>query len=226
MKRLLILSILIISSFLSHSQGFGGGLFAGISTSQIHGDEFGGFNKVGFYGGGFTDFRFTPKSTLQLEFAFLQRGSKQTLTDKQEGILYGQNYIEIIPLYRWYGIKNMSLEIGPSFSYLINSTQEGTLNRLWIEATNPAPFNKFDISIAGGLSYYFFKGKLEVNARYSTSVIPTSTAYSKVWFHHVILFSIRYWFKTSIAQATASFKKDKVKINLDLGGNDQESKDE
>lgn len=215
MKRLLILIFLTGVSISSFAQGFGGGLFAGISTSQMTGDNIVGFHKAGFYGGAFTDYRFTPRSTLQLELSFLQRGSRQTPTVKNNNtrFLYNLNYIEFPVLYRWYGIKNMNLEIGPSVSYLINSKQEDSFG----EVTNKIEFNKIDLSIAAGLSYYLLKSKkLEVNARYSLSVIPTSSDAARYWQHHVIAFSIRYWFKTTISQAIEAIGKNKIKVNVNL----------
>ncbi|MFT5920363.1 MAG: hypothetical protein ACI9FU_002181 [Granulosicoccus sp.] len=215
MKRLLILVSFLGISLSSFAQGFGGGLFAGISTSQMLGDNIGGFHKAGFYGGAFTDFRFTPRSALQLEMSFLQRGSKQTPTVKNNNtsLFFNLNYIEFPVLYRWYGIKNMNLEIGPSVSYLISSRQEDTFG----EITNKIDFNDIDLSLAAGLSYYLLKNKkLEVNARYSISLIPPSTDAGRYWQHHVIAFSIRYWFKTTINQATEAIANNKVKVNINL----------
>ena len=213
MKRLIF--ILIMIPTLGFGQGFGGGLFVGISTTQMLGDNIGGFNKAGFYGGGFTDFRFTPKSTLQLELSFLQRGSRQTPTVKNNGtkILFNLNYIEFPVLYKWYGIKNMSIEIGPSVSYLVNSRQEDSAG----EVTNGISFKKIDLSGAIGLSYYLVKGKLEVNARYSLSAIPPSTDAGRYWQHHVIAFSLRWWFKTTIDQAREAIANNKVKVNVNVG---------
>ncbi len=215
MKRLLFLISFLAISLPSFAQGFGGGLFAGISTSQMLGDDIGGFHKAGFYGGGFTDYRFTPMSALQLELSFLQRGSKQTPTE-DNGFLsryYNLNYIEFPVLYRWYGIKNMNLEIGPSISYLISSIEKDNAGEL----TSPVEFNNIDLSLAVGLSYYLLRSKkLEVNARYSLSLIPISAGRGRYWQHHVIAFSLRYWFKTSISKATEAISNNKVKVNVNL----------
>ena len=51
-------SILLCCGFLSisiHAQNFGGGLILGLSTSQVSGDNLGGFNKGGLLFGGFID---------------------------------------------------------------------------------------------------------------------------------------------------------------------------
>ena len=107
----------------------------------------------------------------------------------------------------------MNLEIGPSVSYLISSVEKDNAG----EVNFPVEFNKIDLSIAAGLSYYLLKSKkLEVNARYSLSVIPTSSDAGRYWQHHVIAFSIRYWFKSTISQAIEAISKNKVKVHVNL----------
>jgi hypothetical protein len=98
---------------------------------------------------------------------------------------------------------------------LINSKQEDSFG----EITNASKINfkTIDLSIAAGLSYYLLKSKkLEINARYSLSVIPTSSDAGRYWQHHVIAFSVRYWFKTSISQATEAIRNNKVKVNVNV----------
>ena len=92
----------------------------------------GGFNKVGAWAGAFTDYRFTPRSTLQLELSFIQKGSRQAPTVKNDGILYvhNQNILEIPVLYRWYGIKNMSIELGLQAGVILSTVErETTISR-------------------------------------------------------------------------------------------------
>ncbi len=187
-------------------------MYAGISTSQVSGDGIGGFHKVGAWAGGFTDYRFTPRSTLQFEISFIQKGSRQTPTVKNNGVLYvnNQNYLEVPILYRWYGIKNMSLEIGTQFGYLISVIEKNNSG----EIRGAIPHKKVEWSGAGGLSYYFWKGKIEVNARYANSIL--SMKKQDWWVNHVIAFSVRFWFKTTLDRdkIIASKKKDSIKIEI------------
>ena len=56
MKRNLL--ILLFCGFLSisiHAQNFGGGIILGLSTSQVGGDNLGGFNKAGLLVGAFVN---------------------------------------------------------------------------------------------------------------------------------------------------------------------------
>ena len=99
-----LLSLLFIFfPIIGFSQGFGGGLYGGISTTQVTGDAIVGFHKAGGWAGAFTDYRFTPRSALQFELSFIQKGSRQAPTVKNNGVLYvnNQNYLELPILYKW-----------------------------------------------------------------------------------------------------------------------------
>ena len=58
------------------SQSFDGGLLAGLTTSQISGDNLGGFNKLGVAIGIFTQRNISEKSKLKFELSYFQKGSK------------------------------------------------------------------------------------------------------------------------------------------------------
>lgn len=211
----IILFILLLLPSLSFGQGFGGGLYAGISTSQVTGDGIGGFNKVGAWGGAFTDYRFTPRSTLQLEVSLIQKGSRQAPTVKNDGILYvhNQNILEIPVLYRWYGIKNMSIELGLQAGVILSTVERG--NTIPTTKNNPL-FRPAEFSGAAGLSYYFLKNKLEVNARYSNSILSLK-GQRDWWMNHVFAFSVRYWFKTTLdrEKIEATKKKNQVEVKVE-----------
>jgi hypothetical protein len=214
---ILLLSFLPALSF---AQGFGGGLYAGITTSQVTGDNIGGFNKVGAWGGGFTDYRFTPRSTLQLELSFIQKGSRQAPTVKNDGILYvhNQNILEIPVMYRWYGIKNMSIELGLQAGIILQTVERG--NTIPTTVNNPL-FQPAEFSGAAGLSYYLWKNKIEINMRYANSILSLK-GNRDWWMNHLFAFSVRFWFKTTLDRdkILATKKKDGIKVNIETGGQD------
>ena len=207
------LFLLLFIPIVSFGQGFGGGVYGGISTTQVYGDGIGGFNKVGGWGGAFTDYRFTPRSTLQFEISFIQKGSRQTPTVKNNGMLYvnNQNILEIPVLYRWYGIKNMSIEVGTQVGYLISTIERNNNG----EILRQIPHRKFEWSGAAGLSYYFWKNRIEVNMRYSNSIMPVKT--EQWWMNHVFAFSVRYWFKTTLDKdkIEATKKKNRIEVKIE-----------
>ena len=216
MRLLAILIFLLPLTTLG--QGFGGGLYGGISTSQVTGDNIGGFNKAGGWAGAFTDYRFTPRSALQFELSFIQKGSRQAPTVKNNNtfILYNYNMLEIPVLYRWYGIKNMSIEVGPQVGILLGSVEKGS-DPSFVQTKNSPAYPKAELSGAAGLSYFFWKGKIEVNARYTNSIL--SMKKEDWWVNHVFAFSVRYWFKTTLDKdkIEATKKKNKVQLKIETG---------
>lgn len=216
----IITILLSLFPIIGMAQGFGGGLYAGISTSQVTGDNIGGFNKVGVWGGGFTDYRFTPRSTLQLELSFIQKGSRQAPTVKNDGVLYvhNQNILEIPVMYRWYGIKNMSAEIGLQAGVILSTVERG--NTIPETRNNPL-FQPVEFSGAAGFSYYFWKGKIEVNARYANSILSLK-GNRDWWMNHLFAFSVRFWFKTTLDQDKINATKKKSNIDLKIDTGDQD----
>ena len=217
-----IVFIFLFLPVLVFGQGFGGGLYAGISTSQVSGDGIGGFNKIGAWAGGFADYRFTPRSTLQLELSFIQKGSRQAPTVKNNGVLYvhNQNILEIPVMYRWYGIKNMSVELGLQAGIILSTVERG--NTIPTTTNNPL-FKPAEFSGAAGLSYYFWKGKIEVNARYSNSILSLK-GNRDWWMNHVFAFSVRFWFKTTLDRdkIEATKKKNAIDVKVETGSTEEE----
>ena len=68
----IFLVLFCISSF---SQNFNGGLISGIATSQVSGDNLGGYNKAGFLFGIYTQYPLSEISNLQLEINYIEKGS-------------------------------------------------------------------------------------------------------------------------------------------------------
>ena len=75
MKRLIIICVfsLGLSSY-CYGQNFKAGLIAGISTSQISGDQLGGFNKLGIKLGGSVNHFINSASRGQLALYYIDKG--------------------------------------------------------------------------------------------------------------------------------------------------------
>ena len=208
--------LLLFAPIALFGQGFGGGIYGGISTSQVSGDAIVGFHKVGGWAGAFTDYRFTPRSTLQFEISFIQKGSRQAPTVKNNNtfILYNYNMLEIPVLYRWYGIKNMSIELGMQAGILLSSVEKGSAP-FFVDRRNSSVYHRAEWSGAGGISYFFWNGKIEANVRYSNSIL--SMVKGDWWMNHVFGFSVRYWFKTTLDRdkIEATKKKNLIEIKIE-----------
>ena len=126
--------------------------------------------------------------------------------------------MEIPVLYKWYGIKNMSVEIGTQIGIILSTVDRVENSTNNFETRNNPAFKQVEWSGAAGLSYYFWKGKIEVNARYSNSILTLKTR--DWWMNHLFAFSVRYWFKTTLDRdkILATKKKNAVQVNIETGG--------
>lgn len=149
---------------------FDGGLLAGGITSQVHGDGYGGFNKVGISAGAFVLLGFNETSALRIDMLFAQKGSRNK-PDTEAGdfttFKLQLDYIEIPVLYSWTFRDEISFEVGPYAARLVNSGQENNGNDFEI---NP-PYNDWDIGACAGFSYEITPRLLGV-ARYTQSILP------------------------------------------------------
>ena len=149
---------------------FSGGVYAGMSTSQLSGDQLAGFKKAGLYGGAFVNFHFTEKSAMQMELSYIQKGSRYV--SKTMGLLYAVNlqYFEMPILYKWQFSKRFGLEAGPALGYLIKTT-DVEKNAYGILYPSRPAFNRLDLSVMGGFSVRLVE-RVKFNIRFSQSVLP------------------------------------------------------
>src|SRR5207237_7949390 len=104
MIKRIIFSLFLFSIFSGtiYGQRFHAGLIAGISTTQVAGDQLSGFNKAGIIGGGFVVTPIGDKTSLQMEINFIQKGSRKPLqTDNNEFYVMRLSYFEVPVLFKW-----------------------------------------------------------------------------------------------------------------------------
>ena len=86
-----------MSSLSLSGQTFKAGLLAGLSGSQIEGDGYGGYNKLGFIAGGFSNVDLNEKWSTQIEIYFINKGSfKEMLSSKGKSENIIKNFISKI----------------------------------------------------------------------------------------------------------------------------------
>jgi len=126
MKKL-ILSIFLSSFILvSFAQRFNGGAMIGMTTTQVAGDSYSGFHKVGAAAGVFVNFQPVDHSSVQFELQFLQKGSRKSanaVKEDYETYLLRLNYIEMPLLYQ-YHFGWFLLEAGPSVGIFMSGYEE------------------------------------------------------------------------------------------------------
>ena len=159
-----LISFFCLIVFSGFAQKFGGGAYAGLATTQIAGDDLGGYNLSGANIGVFTDYNITNRFKLQLELTFIQKGAKELPSDTSNFNKIRLNYFEIPVLisYRW---KKLSLELGPALDILVSSATE-SMGAIY---QSDPPFYPFNLSGIFGVNWHFTE-KTHISFRTNNSI--------------------------------------------------------
>lgn len=148
---------------------FKAGIFSGITTSQIDGDGYSGFDKLGFGIGGFVNNNFNSKNfSWQMELLYIHKGSRRP-PDPEKGVTLYQinlNYVEI-PVLAKLQFKKLVYEAGLSYGQLIRHREFDISGEL----LHTSAFKKKELAFNAGLNF-FFNEKISFNARFIRSILP------------------------------------------------------
>ena len=201
MRKNLILAVVFVLSFSArvHAQTFRAGAFAGVSTSQVSGDNLGGFDKAGLYAGGFVNIPMGERWLMQMEISYIQKGSRPSEADREAnfpGVYPTLNYAEVPILFIYKAKPKINIEAGLAAGILVYSREEDTFT----ERDILRPYNDFDFSFELGVDY-FFSEKISINSRWGNSILPIRKHESGQTYglnlgqyNSVIAFSLRYHF--------------------------------
>lgn len=126
MKKTLFFFLLLLPFGLS-AQRFNAGILAGGVVSQVDGDTYDGYHKLGFLAGGFVNLRISKHSSFQMEMQYIQKGSKNNNDSLNMGSntsLLRIHYLEIPVLYQYTFAKRFAVEIGPAMDVVLGSYEE------------------------------------------------------------------------------------------------------
>ncbi len=200
----MILFICILP-MVSTAQKFNGGIIAGGTLSQVDGDTWAGYYKVGFLAGAFVSLRLSPHSSFQMEMEYIQKGSRKNAnleTGDLNSYLLRLHYLEIPILYQYTFARRFAVEIGPAADVLLGSYEE--VNGMANPPTEP--LRQVTLSGIAGLSAYI-ASHLKAGFRFNYSLIslrnstaPYPAAYRKILFEYgqynnVLSFSLSWDFK-------------------------------
>ena len=187
------------------AQNFGGGIILGLSTSQVGGDDLGGFNKAGLLAGVFANKSISPLLSFQMEMTYIQKGSNNPNMNNSEHLQdyekpdISSSYIEIPLLLQYLQSEVLKIEGGIQFANLINGYYNDTYGE--ISTTTIDPFIDYDIGLLIGMDYKFSEN-LSLNTRISNSILPVGsedysnlTTYNftkKGKYNSVLSFAINY----------------------------------
>lgn len=143
---------------------------AGVSSSQVSGDQLSGFNQIGFSAGIGTELQTNDTWKPRLEILFTQMGSRKNARPDEndfDSYLLRLNYIQV-PISMSYVSGATGFELGLAPAYLLSFKEEdenGTVVGLGRE------FKDYDLSGLLGIRYVFAEN-WELSTRLVQSITP------------------------------------------------------
>lgn len=179
MKRLIPLFVFTLLSLVAGAQRFRAGIFAGPTITDVDGtdliDKDNDFYKFGFTAGGLVNTKISPKSIVQMEIAFTEKGSQQLPDSTHNNNYYhlALNYVDVTLL--WKHQLRLSINKNPTdkFGFEGGITFGTLVYSLYTVKSQPQPITltTTDASLLVGL-YYNFTPNFYFSGSYSNSIIP------------------------------------------------------
>lgn len=171
-KLFVILFVKLLIPVISVSQGFNGGLLAGMTATQVDGDGYGGYNRAGLIGGVWIDRNFSPEITIRTELKYIQKGSYRRFKDETGGTIgfysLRLNYIEMPLLIEYHFREDITPFAGLSFGFLwkaLEKNADGPYDNEFVDK-----FRKLEIAGNAGVTY-------NVNTSFSICVVYSYSAF-------------------------------------------------
>jgi len=198
MPKYICILILLSLTITSYSQQFNGGFFAGLSASQIDGDTYSGYNKLGFTAGAYATRELNRNFIFKTEVRYIQKGANKRVTEDSRTMDKTKlQYAEIPLLVQYFYNKEIFLEGGLVPEFLLASAED--FGDGYIDPTNP--YHRFSLEGALGAGY-FISSHIAAGARYTYSLLPARDHASGQIFrlnlgqrNNVISFSLYYHFR-------------------------------
>jgi hypothetical protein len=174
MKKIVLL-LMMWMSLAGFAQRFNGGILAGGLISQIDGDTWVGYNKIGYLAGGFVSLRLSPRSSFMLEMEYIQKGMRQnadSVYNTGTTYLTRLHYLEIPILYQFTFAKRVQVEAGPAVDVLLGYYEE--VNGLDASAEITVDYRTVNLCGIAGVSC-FLTDHLKACFRFNYSLMSTRT---------------------------------------------------
>ena len=158
------------------------GVLAGANFSQVDGDNYAGYRKVGANLGGIGHIRIYRHVAFSFEMLYSQKGAKSdiirfsTLDSTTAALKYGirLNYVEIPLMLNYFDKRKSHVGVGFSYSRLLNSSETLVTNPPTALDLNNYPFRKDNYDLIAGADLHLWKG-LFFNVRFQYSLTPIRT---------------------------------------------------
>ncbi len=168
------------SYYVESENTFYGGPVLGLNFTQVDGDNYAGYGKVGFNVGGIVYTKFGSDFAASLEISYAQKGASGK--PKPSGVpginlidySLKLNYAEIpVCLYYVDGHKN-HFGAGLAYGRLISAEEKVETQPTYDFDVDNHPFKKTDLSFLLNANIHVWKGFF-INARFSYSILPVRT---------------------------------------------------
>jgi hypothetical protein len=169
MNRVFFILLMATWACGTYAQHFDGGVLIGLTASQIDGDSYRGYNKVGLQIGGWIERMFTYTLAGQMELRYVQKGSLKT--NKEDDPTYYRaalHYIDIPIMAKYIYNETVTFELGIGPEILLSSKEEDGNGDL---PEREPYFHTLTMSAVAGIGYTFFNA-LTFRARFNYSIIP------------------------------------------------------
>ncbi|MDT0554987.1 porin family protein [Patiriisocius hiemis] len=183
MKKLILITLALISTSTFFGQGLDLGIKAGVNFATIT-DASGLDNRTGFVGGVFVGGKFNDKIGLQADLLYSQQGAEFELGE------FDLNYVNVPIVLKYYLTDIVNVQLGPQFGILIDDDTQTVVG----ETINDIATNDFDLSGVVGVGLDIPLG-IRVEGRYNfgLSDVPDNDGFDKGK-NSVITLSLGYSF--------------------------------
>ncbi len=181
-------------------QQFNAGVFGGVTASQVDGDTYGGFNKLGMTAGAFVNRHIDWDIYWQMEIKYVMRGVYEGPGDFSDNFLYrsSYHYLEFPLSVHYLFQEKVQAELGTSPEVLLFA-------RFWDQdgLIDPGSYpenRRFGLSVFAGL-HYWFAPYVGMGIRYTYSAIPFrdpqewNNPQYRGYFHNVLSLTAAFKFK-------------------------------
>lgn len=150
---------------------------AGANFTQVDGDNYAGYHRVGINAGGIVYAKFDEHLAASIEILYSQKGSRGTYAqengnhDVVDAYKLRLNYAEVPLQLCYFDRRRSHFGAGISIARLVSVKEEGTLNGVPFEEFDKYPVNKMDYNFIIGGNLHLWQG-LFLNARFQYSLVP------------------------------------------------------
>ncbi|MFI5218688.1 MAG: outer membrane beta-barrel protein [Bacteroidia bacterium] len=206
-KRLLIALFFLFEFANCFSQRFNSGIVAGLTATQVSGDDLQGFDKPGLQVGALVSAEMSQKFDLSFQILYTQKGSKRKSNVEQGDFQYyllKLNYIEVPLLFTYKSSKKVHIESGISYGYLASSSEEDETGVI-SDIPDRKKFKNYELGFLIGMNYMLFEN-FYLNLQATNSILPVREYEPGTYkihrdqYNSGLLFTFKYIFKKTTAE--------------------------